>query len=109
MRIVSIPEREMFSPPGGFGVAARDGGTGVIERESTPASLLSFDSRCEPVSRQRLQNRSLQTYFCCPNSMTSWCLLLAEMDVNCRDLFRSARTRRQEGCCGSNCESAGDL
>ena len=43
--MVSMPERAMFSPPGGFGVDALDGGTGVMERETTPASAFeSLDS-----------------------------------------------------------------
>ena len=106
--MVSIPDRDMFSPPGGFGVAARDGGTGVIERDRTPASLLSFDSRDHSVSHRRfLQDRSRYTYSCCPSSTTSWRLLLAEMEVFCQDLSGMARTRHQEGCCGGNCESAG--
>ena len=47
MRIVSIPEREMFSVPGGLGVCALEGGNGVTERETTPASLLSLDSETD--------------------------------------------------------------
>lgn len=51
MRIVSIPEREMFSVPGGLGVCALEGGNGVMERETTPASLDSLGSTAD-VRRQ---------------------------------------------------------
>lgn len=44
IRMVSMPDREMFSPFGGFGVVAREGGIGVTERDTTPGSLLSLDS-----------------------------------------------------------------
>ena len=44
IRIVSMPVRRLLSEPsGGFGVTEREG-IGVTERETTPFSLLSFDS-----------------------------------------------------------------
>ncbi len=48
--IVSIPERKLDSASGGFGVAERDG-IGVTEREITPDSLLSFDSKIMDIVR----------------------------------------------------------
>lgn len=44
IRMVNMPDREIFSPFSGFGVVAREGGIGVTERETTPGSLVSFDS-----------------------------------------------------------------
>lgn len=89
--MVSIPDREMFSPPGGFGVAARDGGTGVIERDMPPASFDSFDFL---LPRFHDFIMSFAGY----GRRVGW-----------KDLFRMTRTRRREGCCDGNCESAGDL
>lgn len=44
MRMVSIPKRAMFSPPGGLGVCAREGGMGVTERDWMPGSFESLGS-----------------------------------------------------------------
>lgn len=45
MTIVSIPERKFAGSPGGRGVVGREG-MGVLEREMTPFSFVSF-SGCE--------------------------------------------------------------
>ena len=49
-----MPERKLDSTSGGFGVAEREG-IGVTEREMTPDSLLSFDSKTAVRTKRRPQ------------------------------------------------------
>ena len=83
--MVSMPERKMFSPLlGGLGVCAREGGTGVTEREMTPGSLLSFDS----VRRQHEDGQTGrgQSTHSCYRASTTCCasVVVEEKDTRTR-------------------------